>query len=143
MLATAVIVFREVLEAALIVGIVLAASRGVYQRGVWVSGGIAGGLLPRPGRPAARALPGALGHLAPPRRRQPRRQGPPHARGLCLAPGRDPGRLLPRHGGDHRGGDAPLRRGAATRPSSPLTEASPPSARQVSPRRGIEEACCS
>src|SRR5271167_909506 len=45
MLATAIIVFREVLEASLVVGIVLAASRGVAGRGVWVSSGIAGGLL--------------------------------------------------------------------------------------------------
>ena len=35
MLATAIIVFREVLEAALIVGIVMAASRGVMRRGAW------------------------------------------------------------------------------------------------------------
>src|SRR5438874_3086048 len=45
MLATAIIVFREVLEAALIVGIVLAASRGVIQRDAWVGGGIAAGIL--------------------------------------------------------------------------------------------------
>jgi high-affinity iron transporter len=45
MLATAIIVFREVLEAALIVGIVMVASRGVSRRGVWVGGGIAGGIL--------------------------------------------------------------------------------------------------
>ncbi len=45
MLATAIIVFREVLEASLVVGIVLAASRGVQRRGVWVSGGIAAGVL--------------------------------------------------------------------------------------------------
>jgi high-affinity iron transporter len=45
MLPTAIIVFREVLEAALIVGIVLAASRGAAGRGVWVSGGIAAGIL--------------------------------------------------------------------------------------------------
>jgi high-affinity iron transporter len=45
MLATAIIVFREVLEASLVVGIVLAASRGVPGRGVWVSGGIAAGVL--------------------------------------------------------------------------------------------------
>jgi high-affinity iron transporter len=44
-LATAIIVFREVLEAALIVGIVMAASRGVRARGLWVSGGIAGGIF--------------------------------------------------------------------------------------------------
>src|SRR6266851_5402767 len=45
MLATAIIVFREVLEAALIVGIVLAASRGVMRRDAWVGGGIAAGIL--------------------------------------------------------------------------------------------------
>jgi high-affinity iron transporter len=45
MLATAIIVFREVLEAALIVGIVLAATRGIAGRGRWVSGGVAGGSL--------------------------------------------------------------------------------------------------
>lgn len=45
MLPTAIIVFREVLEAALIVGVVLAASRGAVGRGLWVSGGIAGGML--------------------------------------------------------------------------------------------------
>jgi high-affinity iron transporter len=45
MLPTAIIVFREVLEAALIVGIVMAASRGALGRGLWVSGGIAAGVL--------------------------------------------------------------------------------------------------
>jgi high-affinity iron transporter len=45
MLATAIIVFREVLEASLVVGIVLAASRGVSRRGVWVSSGIAAGVF--------------------------------------------------------------------------------------------------
>ena len=45
MLATAIIVFREVLEAALIVGIVMVASRGVMRRGAWVGGGIAVGIL--------------------------------------------------------------------------------------------------
>jgi high-affinity iron transporter len=44
MLGTAIIVFREVLEAALIVGIVMAASSGALGRGRWVSYGIAGGL---------------------------------------------------------------------------------------------------
>lgn len=44
MLATAIIVFREVLEAALIVGIVLAASRGVARRGLWVGYGVAAGV---------------------------------------------------------------------------------------------------
>ncbi len=45
MLATAIIVFREVLEAALVVGIVLAASRGVPRRGIWVAGGVGAGVL--------------------------------------------------------------------------------------------------
>ncbi len=44
MLATAIIVFREVLEAALIIGIVLAVTRGLVKRGLWVSGGIAAGV---------------------------------------------------------------------------------------------------
>ena len=45
MVATFIIVFREVLEAALVVGIVMAASRGVVNRGWWVSGGCAAGVL--------------------------------------------------------------------------------------------------
>ncbi len=40
MLATAIIMFREVLEAALIVSIVLAAAKGVAGRGRWVSLGV-------------------------------------------------------------------------------------------------------
>jgi high-affinity iron transporter len=44
MLSTAIIVFREVLEAALIVGIVLAASEGLARRGLWIGSGIAAGL---------------------------------------------------------------------------------------------------
>lgn len=44
MLGSAVIVFREALEAVLIVAIVLGASRGVAARGRWVSGGIVIGL---------------------------------------------------------------------------------------------------
>jgi len=44
MLAIALIVFRESLEAALIVGIVLAASVGIPGRGRWVGGGIAAGV---------------------------------------------------------------------------------------------------
>ena len=44
MLATLVIVFREVIEAALIVAIVLGASRGIAGRGRWVSVGIALGV---------------------------------------------------------------------------------------------------
>ena len=45
MLATALIVFREVLEAALVVSIVLAATKGVLNRGWWVSGGLLGGAI--------------------------------------------------------------------------------------------------
>ncbi len=45
MLAVAVIVFREVLEAALIVSIVMAASVGVAGRTLWVAGGIGAGVL--------------------------------------------------------------------------------------------------
>jgi high-affinity iron transporter len=44
MLATLIIAFREVLEAGLIVGIVLAATEGVRQRGCWIAGGIAAGV---------------------------------------------------------------------------------------------------
>lgn len=44
MIPTLIIVFREVLEAALIVSIVLAATRGVTHRGRWIAGGIAAGL---------------------------------------------------------------------------------------------------
>src|ERR1041385_4883140 len=44
MLGALVIVFREVIEAGLIVGIVLAATRGVYGRGRWVSLGVAAGV---------------------------------------------------------------------------------------------------
>ena len=43
MLAIGVIVFREVLEAALIIGIVLAASVGIPGRGRWIGAGIAAG----------------------------------------------------------------------------------------------------
>jgi high-affinity iron transporter len=57
-LATAIIVFREVLEAALIVGIVMAASRGARQRGLWVGGGIGGGIL------GALGVAGAAGTIA-------------------------------------------------------------------------------
>jgi high-affinity iron transporter len=45
MLAAALIVFREVLEAGLIVGIVLAATEGIARRARWIAGGIGGGLL--------------------------------------------------------------------------------------------------
>ncbi len=45
MLATAIVVFREVIEAALIVAIVLGASRGIADRGRWVSAGIVLGVI--------------------------------------------------------------------------------------------------
>lgn len=45
MLSTALIVFREVLEAALVVSIVMAATKGVPGRGWWVGGGLAGGVI--------------------------------------------------------------------------------------------------
>ena len=45
MFATAVILFREVLEASLIIAIVLGASRGIHQRGRWVLAGVGIGLL--------------------------------------------------------------------------------------------------
>ena len=45
MLASLVIVFREVFEAGLIVGIVLAATQGIAGRGAWLAGGIGAGVL--------------------------------------------------------------------------------------------------
>ena len=44
MFATAVIVFREVLEAALIIGILAAATRSVPGRSRWLLGGLVAGL---------------------------------------------------------------------------------------------------
>ena len=45
MLGSLIIVFREVLEAGLIVGIVLAATQGIAGRTAWVAGGIGAGVL--------------------------------------------------------------------------------------------------
>ena len=45
MLPSLLIVFREMIEAGLIVGIVLAATRGVAGRGRWVAAGVAAGVL--------------------------------------------------------------------------------------------------
>lgn len=45
MLSTLIIVFREVLEAALIVSLVLAATAGIPRRKLWIGGGIAAGVL--------------------------------------------------------------------------------------------------
>lgn len=44
MLGSAIVVFRETLEAALIIAIVLGASRGIAARGHWIAGGIALGV---------------------------------------------------------------------------------------------------
>ena len=45
MLGSGLLVFREVLEAALIVSIVAAATRGVMGRGRWIGAGIGAGVL--------------------------------------------------------------------------------------------------
>jgi high-affinity iron transporter len=58
MLATMIIVFREVLEAGLVVGIVMAASRGVPRRGLWIAGGCVAGVL------AAVVVAGFAGEIA-------------------------------------------------------------------------------
>src|SRR5262245_23207004 len=43
MLSTAIIIFREMLEIAMILGVVLAATRGMAGRGLWVAGGFTAG----------------------------------------------------------------------------------------------------
>jgi high-affinity iron transporter len=58
MLASLIIVFREVFEAGLIVGIVLAATRGVPRRGIFIAGGVGAGLI------GAAALAGFAGVLS-------------------------------------------------------------------------------
>ncbi|HEX2655273.1 MAG TPA: FTR1 family protein [Xanthobacteraceae bacterium] len=45
MLAALIIVFREVFEAGLIVGIVLAVTGSVARRGWWIGGGVTGGII--------------------------------------------------------------------------------------------------
>ena len=57
MLGALIIVFREVMEAGLIVGIVLAATRGIAGRGWWVSLGILTGVL---GASVVAAFAGAI-----------------------------------------------------------------------------------
>jgi high-affinity iron transporter len=57
MLASLLIVFREVLEAGLIVGIVVAATRGLHARGAWVTGGVCAGVV---GAGIVAAFAGAL-----------------------------------------------------------------------------------
>jgi high-affinity iron transporter len=44
-LAALLIVFREVFEAGLVVGIVMAVTSGVVGRGIWIAGGVAAGVL--------------------------------------------------------------------------------------------------
>ena len=61
MFATAVIVFREVLEAAIVVGLVLAAARGLRHRGLWIGSGIVVGLV---GSIAAAVFAGAMAAAA-------------------------------------------------------------------------------
>jgi high-affinity iron transporter len=58
MLPALIIVFREAIEAGLIVGIVMAATRGVPKRGLWVSYGVIGGVA------GACAVAGFAGRLA-------------------------------------------------------------------------------
>lgn len=60
MLATLLIVFREVLEAGLIVGIVLAATKGVPGRGVWIAFGVVAGVA---GACMVAAFAGEIGAL--------------------------------------------------------------------------------
>ncbi len=45
MLGALVIVFREVIEAGLVVGIVMAATRGIPSRGRWIAGGVLAGVV--------------------------------------------------------------------------------------------------
>lgn len=45
MLAALLVVFREVLEAGIVIGVVLAASEGIRGRGLWVGAGVVGGFL--------------------------------------------------------------------------------------------------
>ena len=58
MLVSLILVFREAMEAGLIVGIVLAATEGVRARGRWVAGGVGcvlrrQGVAPQPGSDGA------------------------------------------------------------------------------------------
>ena len=57
MLVSLIIVFREAMEAGLIVGVVLAASQGVVGRARWLTGGVAAGVI---GASLVAAFAGAL-----------------------------------------------------------------------------------
>ena len=61
MFATAIIVFREVLEAALLIGIVAAATRAVPGRNRWLAAGLAAGLV---GSGLVAASTGAIAEMA-------------------------------------------------------------------------------
>lgn len=61
MFATGIIVWREVLEAAMVVGLVLAAARGLPRRGLWVGSGVAAGLV---GAVIVAAFAGAIASAA-------------------------------------------------------------------------------
>ncbi len=61
MLGTAVIVFREVLEAALLIGIMAAATRSIPGRSRWLTAGVAAGLC---GAGLLAAFTEAIGHMA-------------------------------------------------------------------------------
>lgn len=58
MLGIAILVFREVLEAALVVSVVFAATRGVPERGRWIGAGMVAGIL------GAVAIAGFAGAIA-------------------------------------------------------------------------------
>jgi high-affinity iron transporter len=60
MLAALIIVFREVFEAGLIIGIVLAVTRTVPYRNLWIGGGVLGGIA---GACLVAAFAGALSNL--------------------------------------------------------------------------------
>ena len=65
MIAALIIMFREIVEAGLIVGIVLAATRNVAGRGPWITGGLAAGVAGcAAGASAAVLVPGTIS-LAP------------------------------------------------------------------------------
>jgi high-affinity iron transporter len=61
MLGTAIIIFREVLEAALIIGLIMAATRGVAGRVKWISTGILAGIA---GSVLIALLAGSISNLA-------------------------------------------------------------------------------
>lgn len=61
MLAALIIVFREVLESALIVSLVMAAARGIAGRNVWVGGGVLAGVA---GAGIVAVFASAIAHFA-------------------------------------------------------------------------------